>query len=362
MSNRIFNFNPGPATLPQSVLEQAQAEFLDYQGTGMSITEISHRSPQFDGLINRAVERVKRLLGLSDDFTVMFLQGGATMQFGQIPMNLAAGKTAAYIDTGTWSTKAIKDARTLGLDPVVVASSEDKGYSYIPKEFSVPEDVAYLHFTSNNTIKGTQWHTFPAVPAGVPLIADMSSDMLSRPFDPAPFGFIYAGAQKNLGPAGVVMAIIRSDMLDRVPDDLPLMLKYTTQAAKNSMANTAPCFAIYIVELVLQWIEETVGGLAATDKMNQAKAKVIYDAIDNSGGFYSGTAALEDRSLMNVTFRIADQDLEVKFVAEGAANNFGGLKGHRSVGGCRASIYNAMPTAGVESLASFMAEFAKQNG
>lgn len=362
MSNRIFNFNPGPSTLPLSVLEQVQAEFLDYQGTGMSITEISHRSKQFDDVVNRAVARVKRLLGLSDDYTVMFLQGGATMQFAQVPMNLCAGKTPAYIDTGTWSTKAIKDAKTLGLNPTVVASSEDKNFSYIPKDFTVPADAAYLHITSNNTIKGTQYHSFPETPDGVPLIADMSSDILSKPFDAAPFGYIYAGAQKNLGPAGTVMAIIRADMLERVPDDLPLMLKYTTQAAKNSMANTPSCFAIYVVELVLQWLEETIGGLDKVQELNQKKAKVVYDAIDNSGGFYSGAAALEDRSLMNVTFRIANPDLEAKFVAEAAEQGLGGLKGHRSVGGCRASIYNAMPMAGVEKLAEFMAEFAKANG
>jgi phosphoserine aminotransferase len=362
MSNRIFNFNPGPATLPESVLKQAQDEFMDYLGTGMSIVEISHRSKQFDDLVNRAVERVKRLLGLSDRYTVMFLQGGATMQFAQIPMNLCAGKTPAYLNTGTWSTKAIKDAQTLGLNPNVLASSEDRNFCYIPKDYTVPADAAYLHFTTNNTIKGTQFHSFPKCPDGVPLIADMSSDMLSRPFDASPFGFIYAGAQKNLGPAGVVLAIIRDDMLERVPDNLPLMLKYTTQASKNSMANTAPCFAIYMVELVLTWLEDTVGGLAKAEEMNQKKAKVVYDAIDNSGGFYKATADQPDRSLMNVTFRLAKEDLEPKFVEEGAANKLGGLKGHRSVGGCRASIYNAMPLAGVEALAQFMAEFAKKNG
>ena len=362
MSNRVFNFNPGPATLPLKVLEQAQAEFLDYQGTGMSIVEMSHRSKQFDDLINRAVSRVKKLLGLGEDFSVIFMQGGATMQFAMIPMNLCAGKTPVYINTGTWSTKAIKDAKVLGKNPLVAASSEDQNFSYIPKQFEVPADAAYLHFTSNNTIKGTQWQTFPKAPAGVPLIADMSSDMLSRPFDPSPFGLIYAGAQKNLGPAGVVLGIIRQDMVERVPGDLPAMLKYSTFTEKNSMANTAPCFAIYLVELVLQWIEEEVGGLKAVEAMNQKKAATVYNAIDGSGGFYKGTAAKEDRSLMNVTFRVADESLEPVFIAEAAKVGLHGLKGHRSVGGCRASIYNAMPQAGAEALAKFMAEFAKKNG
>lgn len=360
MSTRVFNFNPGPATLPLQVLEKVQAEMLDYKGTGMSITEISHRSPEFDAVVNSAVARVKRLLGLSDDFTVLFLQGGASQQFYQIPMNLCQGKTPAYINTGTWSTKAIKEAQILGKNPVVLASSEDKGFSYIPKEYEVPKDAAYLHFTTNNTIKGTQFHTFPK--ADAPLIADMSSDIMSRPFDPKPFGLFYAGAQKNLGPAGVCLTVIRNDMLERVPEDIPTLLRYTTQASKNSMANTCPCFAIYLVELVLAWLEEEVGGLEKAEAMNRKKAATVYDAFEKSGGFYKATAAPEDRSLMNVTFRLAKEDLEPVFIAEAAKQGLKGLKGHRSVGGCRASIYNAMPQAGADALAAFMADFAAKNG
>jgi phosphoserine aminotransferase len=276
-------------------------------------------------------------------------------------MNLAlAGKPVDYLDTGTWSTKAIKEAKIQGKDVRVVASSEDENYAYIPRDFEVDKDAAYLHFTSNNTIKGTQWAQFPDA-GDVPLICDMSSDIMSRPFDVKPFGLIYAGAQKNIGPSGTAMVIVRQDMLDRVPEELPTMLKYTTYAGKNSMFNTPSCFIIYTINLVLKWLEETVGGLAEMEKINRKKAKILYGFMDQSD-FYKGTAAEDSRSLMNVTFRLPSEELEKRFVAEALENGLGGLKGHRSVGGCRASIYNATGIDAVEALVGFMTEFEKNAG
>ena len=361
MSERIFNFNAGPAALPLPVLQKIQESFLDFQGSGMSITEISHRSKWFDEVINDAVERTKRLLKLGDNFDVLFLQGGASMQFAMIPMNLMSDKqTADYVNTGTWSTKAIKEAQIQGKSVNVVASSEDKNFSYIPKNIEFTPGAAYVHFTSNNTIKGTQWAKFPET-GNVPLISDMSSDMLSRPFDASPFGLIYAGAQKNLGPSGVCMVIIRKDMLERTPAEIPTMLKYSTFAEKNSMFNTPPCFAIYTVQLVLEWLEETVGGLEKADEANRKKADLLYNTIDEMD-FYTGTAEKDSRSLMNVTFRLPNEDLEKQFVAQALENKMGGLKGHRSVGGCRASIYNATDISAIENLVDFMKNFAAKNG
>ncbi len=361
MTARIHNFNPGPAALPQEVLEQAQSELLDYQGCGMSVCEISHRSKEFDAILNDAVDRVIRLLGLSKRFKVLFIQGGASTQFCMIPMNLIPeGSSADYVNTGTWSTKAIKEVEILKKPFNVVASSEDKDFTYIPKGVQASPGAAYLHFTSNNTIKGTQWRTFP-VAGDVPLISDMSSDILSRQFDPEPFGLIYAGAQKNLGPAGVTLVIIRDDMLDRVPNDLPSMLKYTTQADKNSLYNTPPCFNIYLVQLVLKWLEEKIGGLAAVEDLNNRKADLLYGTMDASD-FYRGTAEKDSRSKMNVTFRLPSEELEKKFVDEANKNGLGGLKGHRSVGGCRASLYNPTGLDAVEALVDFMKDFEKNNG
>jgi phosphoserine aminotransferase len=278
-----------------------------------------------------------------------------------IPMNfLTDGRCADYIDTGTWSTKAIKEAEVLGKPIEVVASSRDRNYAYIPKEMTFNPQATYVHITSNNTIKGTQWHTFPDT-GKVPLVADMSSDILSKPLPVEKFGLIYAGAQKNIGPAGVCMVIIRDDLLDLVPDNLPSMLKYTTFAAKNSLYNTPPCFAIYSIQLVLKWLEETIGELDEVADLNRRKADMLYDVID-AGGFYRGTADADSRSLMNVTFRLPNEDLEQRFVQEALANGFGGLKGHRSVGGCRASIYNPTSLTSVEALADFMQTFARQNG
>jgi len=356
MSKRIYNFNAGPAALPLPVLEEIQAEFLDFKGSGMSITEVSHRSKWFDDVINDAIARSRRLLNLSDDYQVLFIQGGASMQFAMIPMNfLPDGQTADYVDTGTWSTKAIAEARIQEKAIQMVASSKDRNYAYIPKQIAFTPGAAYVHITSNNTIKGTQWADYPDT-AGVPLIADMSSDFLCRPLDIAPFGMVYAGAQKNIGPAGVCMVIVRKDLLDRVPEGLPSMLKYTTYAAKNSMYNTPPCFAIYTVQLVLKWLEETVGGLEKMAAANREKAKAIYDLMDSSS-FYSGTADADSRSMMNVTFRLPNEELEAQFVAQALENGFGGLKGHRSVGGCRASIYNATSLEAVQALVDFMRTF-----
>ncbi|MFH1113609.1 MAG: 3-phosphoserine/phosphohydroxythreonine transaminase [Pseudomonadota bacterium] len=361
MAARICNFNPGPAALPLAVLEEAKEEFLDFKGSGMSVTEVSHRSALFEDVLNDATARLKRLLNLPENYKVLFLQGGASSQFFMIPMNLIPeGTSADYINTGTWSTKAIKEIEILKKPYKVIASSEDLGFRYIPKEFAVTPDAAYLHFTSNNTIKGTQWTEFPSA-GGVPLISDMSSDIMCRPFDPKPFGLIYAGAQKNLGPAGVTLVIIRDDMLERVPKNIPTMLRYTTHAEKNSLYNTPPCINIYLVQLVLKWLDETIGGLDAMGRLNKEKADLLYGCIDGSG-FYNGTADKDSRSMMNVTFRLPNEDLEKKFVAEALKNSLGGLKGHRSVGGCRASIYNPTGLDAVRSLIAFMEEFAKKNG
>ncbi|MBU1570590.1 MAG: 3-phosphoserine/phosphohydroxythreonine transaminase [Proteobacteria bacterium] len=359
--NRIYNFNAGPAALPLSVLEEVKESFLNFAGSGMSITEISHRSKLFDEVINDAVARTKRLLKLDDRYQVLFLQGGASLQFTMIPMNLLPdGKTADYVDTGTWSTKAIKEAQILGKNIKVVASSKDKNYSYIPGNVKFNSDAVYVHITSNNTIKGTQWASFPET-KGIPLIADMSSDIMSRSFDPKPFGLIYAGAQKNIGPAGVCMVIIREDLLKTVPDNLPSMLKYTTFSSSNSLYNTPSCFSIYVIQLVMKWLEETIGGLDKIEEINKEKARLLYETFD-SGDFYKGTAEKGSRSLMNVTFRLPNEDLEGKFIQEATKNGLGGLKGHRSVGGCRASIYNATTLDAIRALIGFMKEFEKKNG
>ncbi len=361
MTARIHNFNPGPAALPLIVLEETREAMLDFKGSGMSIAEVSHRSTVFEDVVNHSVSRVKRLLNLSEDYKVLFLQGGASLQFSMVPMNLIPqGMAANYINTGTWATKAIKEAEILGKSCTVIASSEDRNFSYIPENYHVSTEAAYLHYTSNNTIKGTQWNSAPKA-GGVPLVSDMSSDIFSRPFVPDPFGLIYAGAQKNLGPAGVTLVIIREDMLERCPKNIPTMLRYSTHAEKNSLYNTPPCISIFMVSLVLKWIEETIGGLEAMDRRNRQKATMLYDYMDSSD-FYVGTADKNSRSMMNVTFRLKSEELEKKFIAESAKNSLGGLKGHRSVGGCRASIYNAIEPESVKALIDFMNEFARKNG
>lgn len=360
MEKRVYNFNPGPAALPLPVLERAQKELLNFKGTGMSILEMSHRSKEFEAVLDNAISRIKRLLKLDDRFDVLFLQGGASLQFCMVPMNLAIpGKPVDYIDTGSWASKAIKEAEIQKKEVRIIASSKDRGYSYIPKDFAVNPDASYVHITSNETIQGTQWKTFPDT-HGVPIVADMSSDIFSRPFDPAPFGLIYAGAQKNAGPAGVTLVIIRRDMLERTPADLPTMLKYKTFAEKKSLYNTPPCFSIYMVGLVMEWLEEEIGGIEKMAAVNETKAKMLYECIDKYE-IYKGAALPEDRSIMNVTFRLATEDLEKEFLAKASETGLVGLKGHRSVGGCRASIYNAVSIEAVEALVNFMKAFAKSH-
>jgi phosphoserine aminotransferase len=360
-ADRIHNFNAGPAALPLPVLEEIQESFLNFAGSGMSVTEISHRSKWFDKVINDAVARVTRILKLDKRYHVLFLQGGASMQFCMVPMNLLGpGDSADYVNTGTWSTKAIKEANLQGKSIDVVASSEDRNFSYIPRSIAFNPDAVYTHVTSNNTIKGTQWAQFPET-GGVPIVSDMSSDIFSRPLEMDKFGLIYAGAQKNMGPAGVCLVIIRDDLLARSPGNIPTMLRYATYAEKNSMYNTPPCFAIYTVQLVLKWLEESIGGLDKMAALNRKKAGLLYDTIDTSG-FYTGTTEIESRSLMNVTFRLPSEDLEKTFVAEAMQNGLGGLKGHRSVGGCRASIYNPTPVAAVDALVDFMKVFEGKHG
>ena len=356
---RIYNFNAGPAALPLPVLEQIQGEFLNFANSGMSVTEISHRSSYFDAVIDDAVVRAKRLLNIGDDWHVLFIQGGASMQFAMIPMNfLKAGESADLVNTGTWSAKALKEAQIQNKPYKMVASSEDKDFSYIPKDVAFNADAKFVHITSNNTIKGTQFYEFPET-SGIPIISDMSSDIFSRPLPMDKFGMIYAGAQKNLGPSGCCMVLLKKDLLATANEGLPSMLAYKTYADKNSMYNTPPCFGIYTIGLVLKWIEEEMGGLEKMEEFNIKKADVLYDFIDGSN-FYRTTAEKYSRSLMNVTFRLPDEDLEKEFIARATEQGLGGLKGHRSVGGCRASIYNATTMQGMEALVEFMASFEKE--
>lgn len=362
MTERIYNFSAGPATLPLAVLQEAQAELLNYHHTGMSVLEMSHRTKPYEEINAEAEALIKELMGLGEDYRVLFLQGGASLQFAMVPMNfLSDGRTADYILTGVWSEKALKEAQLFGTTHTA-ATTADGGYRSIPKfaQIKLSENPAYVHITSNNTIYGTQWQEFPDF-ADIPLIADMSSDILCKEFDATKFAMIYAGAQKNLGPAGVTLAIIRKDLLDRVPKTLTTMLRYDTHAKNDSLYNTPPTFAVYMVNLVLRWIKAQ-GGCAAVEKINREKAALIYDAIDQSKGFYQGHADNDSRSLMNITFRIINRDLENIFVAEATKAGLGGLKGHRLVGGLRASVYNAMPKAGCQALRDFMIDFQKRNG
>ena len=361
MEKKIYNFNPGPAVLPRPVLEQVQEELLDFNGTGMSILEISHRSKAYEGVHLEAEARLKKILDLGDDYRCLFLQGGASGQFAMIPMNfLTPGRTADYLLTGSWSQKAYKEAARLG-NVHIAASAQEDNFNRIPspEEIKFSPDPVYIHLTSNNTIMGTQWHYFPDC-GDVPLMADMSSDILSRPFDAKKFSLIYAGAQKNLGPAGVTVVVIKKSLLEKINENVPIIFNYKTHADKDSLYNTPPVFAIYVVNLVLKWIEEN-GGLAAMAERNREKAALIYKEIDESDGFYRGHAQKESRSLMNITFRLPSPELEKKFVEESTANGLVGLKGHRSVGGLRASLYNAMTLEGAQTLAAFMREFREQN-
>lgn len=359
MVNRAFNFYAGPATLPTSALEKAQAELLDYGGTGISILEISHRSKQFDEVMNDASALVRELFRVPDEYKILWLQGGASSQFYMVPANIMVpGKGADFVNTGTWSKKAIKEAKLYG-EVNVVASSEDRNFCYIPKDINFNPGVSYVHIASNNTIYGTQWQTYPDT-GDVPLVCDMSSDIFSRELDVKKFGIIFAGAQKNMGPAGVTLVIVREDLIARAKEDMPTMMKYKTHAEKNSMFNTPPCFSIYISKLVLEWLKEN-GGVPWIEKRNREKAGMLYEVIDGSGGFYKGHADADSRSFMNVTYRLPTEELEAQCVKEGLENGLIGLKGHRSVGGMRASIYNAMPVEGVKKLCEFLKEFQEKN-
>lgn len=358
---RVHNFSAGPAVLPLEVLKKAQNELADYHGTGTSIMEKSHRGPEYTEVDAQARERLSRILGLGDDFEIMFLQGGASTQFYMAPYNfLGADETADYINTGTWSKKAIKEAKRFG-NVHVPFTSEDSNFSKVPSndELSFSEDPRYIHFTSNNTIFGTQFPTEPKA-NGIPLICDASSDFLSRPIDIDKYGIIYAGAQKNLGPAGVTVVIVKKDFLQKATkDNVPTMVDYHTHSG-GAMFNTPPAFAVYMVNLVLEWVEEK-GGLEYFKTFNEKKAGLLYNEID-ADDFYRGTAEIDSRSKMNVTFRLGSEDLEAEFLKEAATRDLVALKGHRSVGGIRASIYNACPMESVETLVDFMKEFRSKKG
>jgi phosphoserine aminotransferase len=354
--DRKYNFYAGPAILPYEVMKKAQEELLDFNGIGFSVMEISHRSKDFTKVIETAEAKIRTLLGVPDNYSVMFLQGGATLQFAMIPMNLLKGGKADYVNTGSWAKKAIKEAKLFGTVNIA-GSSEDKNFNYIP-EARWSSDAVYVHITSNETICGIQYDTFPDT-GDIPLIVDMSSDIFSRRLEVSQFGAIYAGAQKNMGPAGVTLVIMRNDLIENAADNLASMLSYKVQSENKSLFNTPPCFAIYIVKLVMDWLEAN-GGLEAIEARNNEKAKLLYDAIDNLT-LYKGTAEVKDRSKMNVTFRITPEELEAKFIKEAEEHGLIGFKGHRSVGGCRASIYNAMPWQGIQELVRFMEKFEKEN-
>ena len=360
-TNRIFNFSAGPAVLPVEVLEEARENILSMPGVGMSILEISHRSKPFEEIIEGAERDIRALAGIPDGYHVLFLQGGASLQFSMVPMNiLPQGSSADYIVTGVWSQKAVKEARRVG-GVKVAASTEAENFTRVPEpaELTLDPSAAYLHYTTNNTIFGTEFGYVPDA-GTVPLVADTSSDMFSGPIDVSKFALIYAGAQKNLAPAGVTLVIVREDMLKRTPSSIPTMLQYPVHVESKSLYNTPPVFTIYVMRLVLAWLMKQ-GGLAAIEKVNARKADKLYAEIDRTG-FYRAHAQPGSRSRMNVTFRLPGEDLEKQFAKEATAAGLDGLKGHRSVGGMRASIYNAFPEAGVDALVSFMREFEKRNG
>jgi len=362
MEKRIYNFAAGPAILPEPVLKEAQEQLWALPGIGMSILEISHRSKTFDKIIAEAKDGLKSLLDIGADYELLFLQGGASLQFSMVPLNLMVkNKKADYIVTGSWSKKAVKEAKRVGTVNIA-ASTEEGNFKRIPKqeELKLDPQADYVHFTSNNTIFGTEWHKEPEV-RNVPLVCDASSDILHKKIDVSKYALIYAGAQKNIGPSGVTLVIIRKDLLERSSDSLHTMLNYKTHVENNSLYNTPNVFGIYIINLVCKWLNG-LGGLDGMYKINKEKADILYKCIDESGGFYKGHAEKDSRSLMNITFNLASEDLEKKLVSEATAAGFDGLKGHRSVGGLRASIYNAFPKKGVEDLVSFMKDFQKKNG
>lgn len=359
--SKVYNFSAGPATLPEAVLKKAAAELTDYRGCGMSVMELSHRGKEFTQIITDAEKNLRDVMAIPDNYKVLFLQGGASLQFAMVPLNLLVGsKKADYVNTGQWSKKAISEAKKTG-EVNVVASSAEATFSYIPKLDSATftKDADYFYIVSNNTIYGTRFTQFPDT-GDVPLVADMSSDILSQPIDVSKFGIIFAGAQKNIGPAGVTIVIIREDLIGNAPESIPTMLDYKTHADTGSCYNTPPCYSIYMAGLVFEWIKEQ-GGLGAMQKHNEEKAGILYDYLDASKMF-SSPVAKEDRSLMNVPFVTGDADLDAKFIAFAAEKGLKTLKGHRSVGGMRASIYNAMPIDGVKALVAAMEEFEKVNG
>jgi phosphoserine aminotransferase len=360
-TTRVFNFSAGPAVLPVPVLEQAQRDLVSLPGVGMSVMEISHRSGVFEELLADAIAGVRDLAGVPSNYRILFLQGGASLQFSMVPMNLLQrGAAADYVDTGTWAVKAIEEARRVGTVNVIGSTRAEK-YNRIPTqgELHLTPNASYVHITTNNTIEGTEWKTLPD-DADVPLVADASSNILSGPIDVSRFGIIYAGAQKNLGPSGVTLVIIRDELLARSDKNLPTMLNYKVQAENNSLYNTPNTFGIYILTLVTKWLK-SLGGLPAIARINQRKAATLYSEIDRTG-FYRGTAQKESRSLMNITFRLPSEELEKTFERQATAAGFDGLKGHRSVGGLRASIYNAFPEEGVAGLVDFMREFERTHG
>lgn len=364
MENRIYNFSAGPAMLPVPVLEEAQRDLLAIPGTGMSIMEMSHRSKTCVAMFEQTEADLRKLLNISDRYKVLFLHGGASLQFSMVPINFlrGSGKSADYIITGSWGKKAIKEAKREGQTKTAWTGAEE-GFVRVPQqsELQLDANAAYIHFTSNETIEGVQFSAEPEA-GDVPLVCDSSSDFLSRPVPIDKYGILYAGAQKNAGPAGVAIVILREDMMERAGEETHAMLDYRNHISNASMYNTPPVFSVYIVGLVAKWLLETVGGLQKMEAINRQKAQLLYDVIDRSGGFYKGHAQPADRSMMNVTWRMAGEELETLFVTESKKLGLDGLKGHRSVGGMRASIYNAMPVEGVQALRDFMLEFCKQHG
>lgn len=358
---RVYNFSAGPSMLPEKVLRTAADEMLDYHGSGQSVMEMSHRSKVYDGIIKETESLLREVMNIPDNYKVLFLQGGASSQFAMVPLNLMTGSGKAdFVLTGQWATKAYKEAARYG-EANVVASSKDKTFSYIPKldPSTFTKDADYFHICLNNTIYGTKWNTLPET-GNVPLVADISSCILSEPIDVSRFGLLYAGAQKNMGPAGLTVVIIREDLIGRAKDFTPTMFNYQTHADNDSMFNTPPCYAIYICKLVLDWIKNDIGGLEKMKELNEKKAKILYDFLDSSK-LFKGTVVPEDRSLMNIPFVTGSEELDAKFVKEAAAHDFVNIKGHRSAGGMRASVYNAMPIEGVEKLVAFMKEFEAAN-
>ncbi len=349
---RKHNFGAGPGILPESALKESAAAALDFNGLGMSLLEMSHRSKDFEAVLANAKSLVKELLGVPDNYSILFLQGGASTQFAMVPMNLLK-KKAAYVDTGVWANKALKEAKLFG-EVEVIASSKDQNYSFIPKGYKIPTDCDYLHITSNNTIYGTQLKDFPECP--IPLVCDMSSDIFSRPVDVSKFDLIYAGAQKNMGPAGVTLVIIKNDILEETGRVIPTMLKYKTHIEGDSMYNTPPTFAIYVCMKTLEWLK-SIGGVAAIQKINKEKGKLFYDEVD-SNPMFVGTCAKEDRSLMNACFLLNNPEMDEEFLKAAKEAGIVGLKGHRSVGGFRASMYNALPLDSVKALVKLMKEFS----